>query len=273
MNSSASRPSSTARSGSLFSFLFGLRATPERRPPNYRTLFVSTRCSLRPLASFGRLRRGRGGTRFSPGTHPPQFVKPGDVDEALICPLKSPASCPLNQFVEPGDVDEALALVQSSQGLARAKDLALVQADLAIDAVVSSPLLPARRVYHSGLAAEARGGAGWGRVGPPLYLSSSQYGPLANAPAAMWTARVYVCVSMSMAAIPRSCGWGALSPMRRLGWLRARLGKPSPTSPTRWSRARIDEARRRPPRLLGGCAIETRQRPLAGPFVSWSLGV
>lgn len=39
------------------------------------------------------------------------------------------------KFGEPGDVDEALAVVHASKGLARAKALAVAQADLAIDAV------------------------------------------------------------------------------------------------------------------------------------------
>ena len=48
------------------------------------------------------------------------------------------------KFNEPGDVDEALELVQSSNGLARAKDLAVAQADLALDAVMKLQPSPAR---------------------------------------------------------------------------------------------------------------------------------
>lgn len=43
-----------------------------------------------------------------------------------------------------GDVDEALALVNASDGIARARDVALVQAEKAMDAVLTLRESPAR---------------------------------------------------------------------------------------------------------------------------------
>jgi len=48
------------------------------------------------------------------------------------------------KFAEPGDVDEALALVKRSKGLQRTKDLAIAQADEAINAVLTLEPSPAR---------------------------------------------------------------------------------------------------------------------------------
>lgn len=50
----------------------------------------------------------------------------------------------MNQPGVTGDVDEALALVQSSDGIARAKDVALVQAEKAMDAVLTLRESPPR---------------------------------------------------------------------------------------------------------------------------------
>lgn len=43
-----------------------------------------------------------------------------------------------------GDVDEALALVHASDGIARARDVAVVQAEKAMDAVLTLQQSPAR---------------------------------------------------------------------------------------------------------------------------------
>lgn len=43
-----------------------------------------------------------------------------------------------------GDVDEALALVRASDGISRAKDVAVVQAEKAMDAVLTLEQSPAR---------------------------------------------------------------------------------------------------------------------------------
>lgn len=48
------------------------------------------------------------------------------------------------KFAEPGDVDEALLLVTQSKGLQRTKDLAIAQADEAINAILSLEPSPAR---------------------------------------------------------------------------------------------------------------------------------
>jgi len=40
------------------------------------------------------------------------------------------------KFKEPGDVDETLRLVERSQGMTRAKDLATAQADMALEAIL-----------------------------------------------------------------------------------------------------------------------------------------
>jgi geranylgeranyl pyrophosphate synthase len=48
------------------------------------------------------------------------------------------------KFSEFGDVDEAVKLVNSSKGLKRAKDLAVAQADLAINTVLALSPSPAR---------------------------------------------------------------------------------------------------------------------------------
>lgn len=48
------------------------------------------------------------------------------------------------KFIEFGDVDEALHLVNKSKGLQHTKDLAVAQADLAINAVLQLSPSPAR---------------------------------------------------------------------------------------------------------------------------------
>ena len=47
-------------------------------------------------------------------------------------------------FSHPGDVDLAISLVQASKGVRRAKDLAVVQAEFAIDALNNLPNSEAR---------------------------------------------------------------------------------------------------------------------------------
>lgn len=75
---------------------------------------------------------------------------PDVTDDRLVPRKLRPALLSLGRFFQPphchdaGDVDEALALVHASDGIARAKDVAVVQAEKAMDAVLTLKQSPAR---------------------------------------------------------------------------------------------------------------------------------